>query len=185
MFLTFLTFSKIECLKLKNPEISYCQEGSEDWFTNIQVSIKPWPMHVVTGETFTFNGGVDILQTIENGSFLKIDVTLISDEFGELPVPCYQDLFIGSCQYKVAEILEKLDELKICEILMAKGTIHTPRGHSGVQGILRKISNILPKSSKDETEKGLKVAEKWPKSGRKVVKKWPKSGRKVAEVAKK
>ena len=62
-------------------------EGTDAWFSNIELNITPWPAHIATGETITLDGAIDILQEVEMGSGLDLKLTLVT-AIGNLPIPC-------------------------------------------------------------------------------------------------
>ena len=128
-------------LKVRAPDVSYCQDGSEDWFGNIVLNINPWPVHIAANEVLSIDGGIDIMQTVEVGSQLKIELAL-QTALGDLPIPCLpvsstfsthflgcfqwfhwqiEDLQIGSCTYPVEQLLADAAMLGICDMLMPEG----------------------------------------------------------------
>ena len=74
-------------LTVRAPDVSYCQDGSEDWITNIVYNINPWPMHIASNEVISVEGSVDLLQTIEEGTKYKVEATF-ETPFGDYPIPC-------------------------------------------------------------------------------------------------
>ena len=74
-------------LRVKAPEVNYCLDGSDAWFGNIVLNINPWPVHISAGAQLSIDGGLDILQTVEVGSQLKLDLKL-QTSLGALPIPC-------------------------------------------------------------------------------------------------
>merc|ERR1711963_1147511 len=117
-----LASAQAATLKLKSPDVSYCLDGSEEWFGNIMVEVQPWPVVIATGETLTLDGGLDILQEIEVGSQLELKLTL-KTAIGNLPIPCLpiDDLNIGSCTYDVQKLLDDAAALGVCDMIMAEG----------------------------------------------------------------
>merc|ERR1712111_50155 len=86
----------------------------QKWFSNIVLNVNPWPVHVAANEVISIDGGIDIMQTVEVGSQLKLDLSL-QTALGNLPIPCLpiEDLNIGSCTYPV--------EHGVCDLLMPEG----------------------------------------------------------------
>lgn len=76
-------------LKLKKPDVTYCKDGSDQWFANIQVDVQPWPVHIAAGASLSLDGGVDILQTVEDGSRVALEMEL-KTVLGPLKIPCLE-----------------------------------------------------------------------------------------------
>ena len=74
-------------LRTKAPEVEYCLDGSDAWFGNIVLNILPWPVEISAGAQLSIDGGLDILQVVEVGSQLKLDLKL-ETPLGALPIPC-------------------------------------------------------------------------------------------------
>lgn len=74
-------------LKVKLPDVTYCQDGSDQWFSNIQLDIQPFPVHVASGEHISIDAGVDIMQEVEVGSQLDVDMS-VKTILGPLHIPC-------------------------------------------------------------------------------------------------
>ena len=75
-------------LTLRAPDVSYCQDGSEDWITNVVYNINPWPMHIATNEVIAIESSSVLLQTIEVGSQYKLE-SAFETPFGYVPFPCF------------------------------------------------------------------------------------------------
>ena len=86
-FITLIAFSNALSLKLKAPEVTSCMEGTENYVENVSVNIQPWPVHIATGATLSIDGGLDVLDSIVEGSQLKLDLSLVT-ALGNLPIPC-------------------------------------------------------------------------------------------------
>lgn len=74
-------------LKVKLPDVTYCADGSDQWFSNINLDITPFPVHVASGEKISIDAGVDILQAVEVGSQLELDMS-VKTILGPLHIPC-------------------------------------------------------------------------------------------------
>ena len=97
LFASVLVASNAYTLKLSAPDVSYCQDGSEEWFSNIVLNVNPWPVHVAANEVISIDGGIDIMQTVEVGSQLKLDLSL-QTALGNLPIPCLPVRFLVHIQ---------------------------------------------------------------------------------------
>ena len=90
IFALALASTQALSLRVKNvraPDVSVCQDGTNDWFDNIALDITPWPAHIAAGATITIDGAIDIMQEIEVGSGIELKLTLIT-AIGNLPIPC-------------------------------------------------------------------------------------------------
>ena len=112
LFASFLVASNAYTLKLSAPDVSYCQDGSEEWFSNIVLNVNPWPVHVAANEVISIDGGIDIMQTVEVGSQLKLDLSL-QTALGNLPIPCLPVLFQVQCKFLTFLKIDFFDRLKI------------------------------------------------------------------------
>merc|ERR1719150_649355 len=102
VFASLLIAANALTLRVKAPEVEYCLDGSDAWFSNIVLNILPWPVEISAGAQLSIDGGLDILQVVEVGSQLKLELKL-QTPLGELPIPCIpiDGLQIGSCTYPV------------------------------------------------------------------------------------
>ena len=73
--------------RLKSPEVSYCIDGTDTYFANLKLDIKPWPIHIESGATLSLDMGFDILQTLPVGTLLKYEFA-IHTILGNIPLPC-------------------------------------------------------------------------------------------------
>ena len=73
--------------RLKSPEVSYCIDGTDTYFANLKLDIKPWPIHIESGATLSLDMGFDILQTLPVGTLLKYEFA-IHTILGNIQLPC-------------------------------------------------------------------------------------------------
>lgn len=101
-------------LKVRAPDVSYCQDGSEDWFGNIVLNINPWPVHIAANEVLSIDVGLDILQTVEVGSQLKVEWAL-QTPLGDLPIPCVpvSSTFMNDAFFRIVFKNFEIDSLEI------------------------------------------------------------------------
>jgi len=110
-------------LTVRAPDVSYCQDGSEDWITNIVYNINPWPVHIASNEVITSEGSVDLLQTIEEGTKYKLEIVFESP-FGDFPIPCvpFGDFLVGSCTWSIEQVISYAAMLGYnCDIFLPEG----------------------------------------------------------------
>ena len=89
-FALVLASTKALSIRVKNlrtPDVSTCLDGTNEWFDNISLDVKPWPVEIAAGKTITLQGQVDIMQEIEVGSGVELKLTLIT-AIGNLDIPC-------------------------------------------------------------------------------------------------
>ena len=101
-------------LKVRAPDVSYCQDGTEDWFSNIVYNVNPWPMHIAANEVLSIDVGLDILQTVEVGSQLKVEWAL-QTPLGDLPIPCVpvSSTFMNDAFFRIVFKNFEIDSLEI------------------------------------------------------------------------
>ena len=130
--------------KVKFPTVNLCSDSSSSWLSDVSLDITPWPVHVAAGEIIYADAEGTLLQTIESGTSVKLEMKLVT-VLGDLVIPCIpvstiwniklrnwqlsidicyiqiSDYQIGTCTYTAEWLMEKLAETGMCESLMAEG----------------------------------------------------------------
>ena len=97
-------------------KIHECQDGTNEWFDIISVDADPWPIC----EKFALHFQIELLQQIQPGTQLELQLTVITPGFGNLTIPC---LGFGSCTYDLETLLGEMheDDKEICKNVMPDG----------------------------------------------------------------
>ena len=89
----FLASANGLSLKLSAPDVSTCMDGTDQWFSDINLDVNPWPVHIAAGEKITISAGARLLQTVVDGSKVRLDLNL-KTLIGNLHIPCLPVRFI-------------------------------------------------------------------------------------------
>ena len=98
-------------------KIHECQDGTNEWFHIISVDVDPWPIC----EKFTLNFQIELLQEIQHGTQLELQLTFITPGLGNLTIPCHG---LSFCSYDMQTLLNETmheDDREICNSVMPEG----------------------------------------------------------------
>ena len=99
-------------------KIHECQVGTNEWFNIISVDIDPWPIC----ENITLNFQIELLQEIQDGTQLELQLTFITPGLGNLTIPC--NTLFDFCSYDMETLLNETmheDDREICNSVMPEG----------------------------------------------------------------
>jgi len=94
--------------KLDEPEITICNDVTNDYITNINVNVTPFPIVLQSFAQITLSVLLDLLKEVPVGARVKLELAK-EGSIVDIPVPCLDlpdvEIPLGSCEYDADQLL--------------------------------------------------------------------------------